>query len=936
MKHTLPFLAFVLSVFVNHAAPIGSGISYQGRLAEGGAPANGSFEFRFALFDSAVAGKQAGVTLTNARVSVANGLFNTMLDFGAVVFDGTQYWLEIGVRTNESRAAFTALLPRQPVLPVPYALHALNAEGVVSNAVDGVAIQDAAITAAKIANGQVVKSLNGLADDVVLTAGDNITLTPGRDGLTIEAKCCGVDDWHLTGNLGTTAGANFLGTRDDEPLELRVFNTRALRLEPTPAGAPNLIGGAAVNSLEAGVVGATIGGGGAANWLGASLMNRMGGDFGVIAGGLTNRIGNNADFSAIGGGATNAIEDVSRFSTIGGGARNLIDRGVDFSAIGGGWANAVASDAGFSVIGGGQTNRIQIDAHSSTISGGAGNLIEQNAFLSVVGGGWGNRIWFGAPHATIAGGRRNQIFNAANSATVGGGAENAISTASPYATIGGGTQNLIAPACTNATVAGGQTNRILGNALNATIGGGFDNTIWTNATASTIGGGRNNEVRPFSDLATIGGGRQNRIFAAYSTISGGDRNSIQSDSTNSTISGGFNNQIANGSDAATIGGGEGNDIGRSARGAAIAGGVSNDIREGASYSAIGGGRANFVAATNATIGGGFSNIIWGDAGHSTIGGGYFNRIETFSGVIAGGVGNAIFLTAPQATIGGGGNNLVYAINGTIGGGFDNLVTGTAATVPGGSLNRAEGHCSFAAGCRARAVHDGSFVWADDTDATFTSTAAQQFLIRASGGVGIGHPFPDAPLHVVGGTDANLTGGGTLVLGTVIGGRNVVLDNNEIQARDNAAASTLFLNASGGNVSIGTFSSTARLRVVNATCNGEVWSNSSDRNLKERFEPVDARAVLAKVAALPISRWNYTNAPGTRHLGPMAQDFQAAFGLGADDKSIATIDADGIALAAIQGLNAKLEAKEARIAALEHSLAELRQALESLKRVNGAR
>ena len=88
--------------------------------------------------------------------------------------------------------------------------------------------------------------------------------------------------------------------------------------------------------------------------------------------------------------------------------------------------------------------------------------------------------------------------------------------------------------------------------------------------------------------------------------------------------------------------------------------------------------------------------------------------------------------------------------------------------------------------------------------------------------------------------------------------------------------------------------------------GSRWMNASDRNLKQSFAPVDAQAVLDKVAALPVQTWSYKAQPGQTHLGPMAQDFRAAFGLGADDVSIATVDESGVALAAIQGLNRKLE------------------------------
>lgn len=118
-----------------------------------------------------------------------------------------------------------------------------------------------------------------------------------------------------------------------------------------------------------------------------------------------------------------------------------------------------------------------------------------------------------------------------------------------------------------------------------------------------------------------------------------------------------------------------------------------------------------------------------------------------------------------------------------------------------------------------------------------------------------------------------------------------------------------------------------------TVNGTLVS-SSDRNVKEDFRPVDTQAVLEKVVALPLSQWRYkSDEERSRHLGPMAQDFQAAFGLGADDKHIATVDADGVALAAIQGLNEKVNAETAalraenmdlkrRLAALEASVAGL--------------
>ena len=97
---------------------------------------------------------------------------------------------------------------------------------------------------------------------------------------------------------------------------------------------------------------------------------------------------------------------------------------------------------------------------------------------------------------------------------------------------------------------------------------------------------------------------------------------------------------------------------------------------------------------------------------------------------------------------------------------------------------------------------------------------------------------------------------------------------------------------------------------------------SDVAVKDSFEPVDGDAVLAGVQRLDVSRWSYRwDGPGVRHIGPMAQDFAAAFEVGADDRRIHPIDMNGVALAAIKALNARVERQEAQIAALRARLEE---------------
>ena len=105
---------------------------------------------------------------------------------------------------------------------------------------------------------------------------------------------------------------------------------------------------------------------------------------------------------------------------------------------------------------------------------------------------------------------------------------------------------------------------------------------------------------------------------------------------------------------------------------------------------------------------------------------------------------------------------------------------------------------------------------------------------------------------------------------------------------------------------------------------------SDRNLKKNFSNVNSQSILEKVVQMPISSWNYkTDTDGLRHIGPMAQDFHAAFNLnGSDDKHISVVDESGVALAAIQGLNQKLEAQNA---ALKTQLAALEMRLTALER-----
>ncbi len=358
-----------------------------------------------------------------------------------------------------------------------------------------------------------------------------------------------------------------------------------------------------------------------------------------------------------------------------------------------------------------------------------------------------------------------------------------------------------------------------------------------------------------------------------------------------------------------IGGYNGNAMAGNVVGGTISGGgnANGPQQINDDYGTIGGGGNNTVNSWGATVSGGMTNTvdspygtIGGGAYHSlsggwvnTVGGGYNNTINSDASVIAGGSGNTI--QAPyDAVIGGGWQNStsgsfsvltggvtntieVTGTYGVIGGGQGNTLSGRAATIPGGENNRATGDYSFAAGKNAHASHPGSFVWSDSRlEQDFESLRDDQFRVRAGGGV----EFQDGNGHWV-----------------------EFLWNDLINTSSGA-----YLSAGG------------------------TWTNASDANLKENFKPVDSREILEKIAHLPAQTWNYkTEGADVRHIGPTAQDFYAAFGLGASSTAISTVDADGVSLAAIQGLYEIVQQQNAAIASLQAENTALEARLSALER-----
>jgi hypothetical protein len=246
MQRNFFFSLIGLLLFASAALAQTTAFTYQGKLTDAGNPANGNFDLQFKLFDTVTVGTgaQQGITLVRNPVTASAGVFTVTLDFGANVFSGADRYLEIGVRPAGSGSAYTLLAPRQPLTSSPYAIQTLNAQqlggvaanqylqtngngagltnlnagsittGTLSNARLGqlptANLADGAVTAAKIASGQVVKSVNTLKDDVTLAAGANISITPAGNTLTIAATGSGNPIFNQT-TLQTPANFNISG-----------------------------------------------------------------------------------------------------------------------------------------------------------------------------------------------------------------------------------------------------------------------------------------------------------------------------------------------------------------------------------------------------------------------------------------------------------------------------------------------------------------------------------------------------------------------------------------------------------------------------------------------------------------------------------------------------------------------------------------------------
>ena len=382
----------------------------------------------------------------------------------------------------------------------------------------------------------------------------------------------------------------------------------------------------------------------------------------------------------------------------------------------------------------------------------------------------------------------------------------------------------------------------------------------------------------------IGGFFQNwvtpDVYAA--TIAGGGSNVATNRVTDNygTVSGGANNQagVDDGDIYQQIGASVGGGIENAATGlyTTISGGYYNLASGG--VSSIGGGEGNIAGGSETTIGGGYYNTA--SNMYASVGGGGTNTASGMASTIGGGYGNIASnyistisggelntSSGDHSFVGGGQGNTASGAYSSVIGGISNVASGVRATVAGGSENIAFGDYSFVAGRFADANASGCFVWSDASPINnLNCNVVNQWMARASGGVYFY-------------TDVGLEYGS-------------------------------YLSAGGGS-----------------------WNSVSARELKENFTALDTALLLERLAQYPITTWNYkAQDDNIRHIGLMADEFNSLVsGLGGEGMDhINSLDADGVALAAVQGLYTENQELKAEVANQAEQIEDLEARLDRLE------
>ncbi len=315
MKANIQFLFILLALLagVHKVGGQGTAFNYQGQLSANGAPATGNYDLRFTAYGDSAGINMVGGPLVQAPITVNNGSFSVLLDFGDMVFLGSPVWVEVEVRTDAGTDPYVALSPLQELTPVPYAIYSENSH------LAAVAGQAGSVSSAAVSAPQLNTPAAPVGGQVLSFDGTSMVWAAPSAGTG--------SGWSLTGNTGTAPGVNFLGTTDNEPLTLRAANLNGFQLQyATHSGIPigvttysmNVLGGWWGNEILNNSIGATIAGGGehysntgTPPFQNTDYPNVVSADFGAVGGGYGNLAGN---CGVVPGGALNLASGAFSFA----------------------------------------------------------------------------------------------------------------------------------------------------------------------------------------------------------------------------------------------------------------------------------------------------------------------------------------------------------------------------------------------------------------------------------------------------------------------------------------------------------------------------------------------------------------------------------------------------------------------------------------------
>jgi hypothetical protein len=357
-------------------------------------------------------------------------------------------------------------------------------------------------------------------------------------------------------------------------------------------------------------------------------------------------------------------------------------------------------------IAGAGTRFMWIPNKYSIRAGGVSGTRWDDVFVANYSTGFGYDPFPSGTYSTVAGGSSN--IASGQGTFVGGGESNKVQDAADGTICGGSGNTTYAP---YSFVGGGSTNTIIGTgSLGAAIIAGYTNTIGNSSSYGFVGAGQSNYLI----------GDKSAIIGGYSNTIGWQTGTSLMSSQRCFIGAGKNNSIL-GTTA-------------SPEDSVIVGGDHNSIIFSSSF--IGGGSYNVVNSWESSIVGGSGNQMlptnfW-QTQYSFIGGGVSNTITDDCCTVGG--GESIVCSGTHSFVGGGISNQTSESYCFVGGGSNNVASGSYAAIPGGLYNAASGSYAFAAGRKAHALHNGTFVWADNTDADFESIRTNEFAIRSGGGL----------------------------------------------------------------------------------------------------------------------------------------------------------------------------------------------------------